>query len=126
MEKHKKAHSPQNYIFIESSLDSNAKLISPEIPAGTEMCLKFYHFFRGTDIDSIDVYINSKLIWRQVPNEKMEPTGWNLAQVSLYFKENSILWIQLKSSGMFGDIGIDSISVSLCECNTGNECSLFF
>ena len=41
------AHSPDNYIYLESSNADKAKIFSPKIPKHTEICLKFYYHMHG-------------------------------------------------------------------------------
>ena len=41
------AHSPDNYIYLESSNADKAKIFSPKIPKHTEICLKFYYYMHG-------------------------------------------------------------------------------
>lgn len=99
------AHSPDNYIYLESSNADKAKIFSPKIPKHTEICLKFYYHMHGIgwllqrsfevrgrpgiitlcnhkiDIGSLDVYMNSKLVWRDTSKDF---TSWKLAEMSLY------------------------------------------
>ena len=41
------AHSPDNYVYLESSNSDKAKIFSPKIPKHTEICLKFYYHMHG-------------------------------------------------------------------------------
>lgn len=91
------------------------------------MCLSFYYYLNGVDIDSLDLFVNKRLIWRDTRNDF---TQWQRAEVSIDFVEaSSVLMFSLRGIGIYSDIALDSISVTQCACSqrdnyyTGLECS---
>ena len=109
-----RAHSPNNYIYLEASENDRAKLISPPIKTGTSICLSFYYFLNGIDIQSIDIFVNKRLIWRDSRNDF---TQWQRAEVSIDFESDSVVMFYLRGNGIYSDIAIDSISVTQCACS---------
>ncbi|XP_078695245.1 uncharacterized protein LOC144924164 [Branchiostoma floridae x Branchiostoma belcheri] len=112
------------YLYIEASIqqrDDIARVLSPDIPAGT-WCLQFwYHMYSGVipAMGTLNVYLKEgenlgTAVWTVTGNQGDQ---WNQAQISIANSDTfKVVFEGIRGTGYKGDIAMDDITVSAGDC----------
>ncbi|XP_022315384.2 MAM and LDL-receptor class A domain-containing protein 1-like isoform X2 [Crassostrea virginica] len=112
-----------NYIFVETSGGSpglKGSFLTPDLPAGQEICLNFWYNLNGADIGSFDVMIkhssvSETSIFHQAGNKG---SRWYQAKITIP-PQNSVYKVDFqptRGASFKGDAALDDISITDGPC----------
>ncbi|XP_078334103.1 MAM and LDL-receptor class A domain-containing protein 1-like [Crassostrea virginica] len=117
------------YIYTEASAPAKpghkAQLISPNVQPGGQgqMCLTFWYFMYGRNVDNLNVYVQAGLVLPSQPVWKRSGTQglqWQMATVNI--RSRSVFNVVIegtRGAGYLGDIAVDDISIANGTCSQG-------
>ncbi|XP_078348020.1 uncharacterized protein LOC144633100 [Oculina patagonica] len=106
------------YMYIETSSPrqpgDSARLSSPKMQFGGEMCLTFYYHMYGASMGTLNVYINGRIVFTATGNKG---STWLKADVDVYSEGmHAITFEGVRGSSYHGDIAIDDFMLAPESC----------
>ncbi|XP_020612540.1 MAM and LDL-receptor class A domain-containing protein 1-like [Orbicella faveolata] len=108
-----------SYMYIEATYASqgdNAKLNSPKLQFGGNMCLMFYYHMYGADIATLNVMINGNKVFTASGDKG---NMWLRAAVDVHVSGMyAVVFEGIRGSSFRGDIAIDDFRLAPGSCPT--------